>query len=178
MARSNMTTRFYIDKVNKFLKKYRLEHEDAKNKNVARYITVDVVNRKGVPDIDDCILLITLGNMNCDEQEAADILQRWLDDESNKARGIAGAFCELCKDFCLDVPVDSLHKAQCNQLEDFITKRLEGQNKLNELLSKLTEFKDNLENISKDNENKSDEQVEKTEEAPIPVNEETDFKEV
>lgn len=176
MARSNLTTKFHINTVNKFQKQFRLENEDAKKKNIARYITTEVVNRKGVPDIEDCILLIKLGNLNCDDQQAEDILQRWLDDENNKARGIAGAFCELCKDYCLDIPVDSLHKQQCEQMEEIINKRLEGQNKLNELLSKLTEFGEKLDAIDK----QTDETIESVEQPIEEVEQpkETDFKEV
>lgn len=176
MARSNLTTKFHINTVNKFQKQFRLDNEDAKKKNIARYITTDVVNRKGVPDIEDCILLIKLGNLNCDDQQAEDLLQRWLDDENNKARGIAGAFCELCKDYCLDIPVDSLHKQQCDQMEEIINKRLEGQNKLNELLSKLTEFGEKLDAIDK----QTDETIESVEQPVEEVEQptETDFKEV
>lgn len=176
MARSNLTTKFHINTVNKFQKQFRLENEDAKKKNIARYITTDVVNRKGVPDIEDCILLIKLGNLNCDDQQAEDLLQRWLDDENNKARGIAGAFCELCKDYCLDIPVDSLHKQQCDQMEEIINKRLEGQNKLNELLSKLTEFSEKIDAIDK----QTDETIESVEQPIEEVEQpkETDFKEV
>lgn len=176
MARSNLTTKFHINTVNKFQKQFRLDNEDAKKKNIARYITTDVVNRKGVPDIEDCILLIKLGNLNCDDQQAEDLLQRWLDDENNKARGIAGAFCELCKDYCLDIPVDSLHKQQCDQMEEIINKRLEGQNKLNELLSKLTEFSEKIDAIDK----QTDETIESVEQPIEEVEQptETDFKEV
>lgn len=176
MARSNLTTKFHINTVNKFQKQFRLENEDAKKKNIARYITTEVVNRKGVPDIEDCILLIKLGNLNCDDQQAEDILQRWLDDENNKARGIAGAFCELCKDYCLDIPVDSLHKQQCEQMEEIINKRLEGQNKLNELLSKLTEFGEKLDAIDKQTDETIESVEQHTEEVEQPK--ETDFKEV
>ena len=144
MSRSNMTTKFHLNTVNKFQKQFRLDNEDAKKKNIARYITVDVINRKGVPDIEDCILLIKLGNLNCTDDQAYDILQRWLDNEENKTRGIAGAFCELCKDYCLDIPVDSLHKEQCNKLEDIINKRLEAQDRINNLLTQLTKLKENI----------------------------------
>jgi hypothetical protein len=150
MVRSNLTTKFHIHTVNEFQKKFRQDNEDAKKKNIARYITVDVINRKGVPDIEDCILLIKLGNTNCDEQQAEDILQRWLDDDKNKARGITGAFCELCKDYCKDVPVDSLHKEQCNQLEELINNRLEAQNKLQSLMEQLTKLKDNIDKASEE----------------------------
>jgi hypothetical protein len=145
MVRSNLTTKFHLNTVNKFQKAFRQDNEDAKKKNIARYITVDVINRKGVPDIEDCVLLIKLGNTNCDDEQAYDILQRWLDNDDNKARGIAGAFCELCKDYCIDIPVDGLHKKQCEQLEEIINSRLEAQDKLSNLLSQLTNLKDKIE---------------------------------
>lgn len=150
MVRSNLTTKFHLHTVNEFQKKYRNENEDCKKKNIARYITVDVISRKGVPDIEDCILLIKLGNTNCDDTMAYDILQRWLDNEDNKARGITGAFCELCKDYCIDIPVDSLHREQCEKLEEFINSRLEAQNKLNSLMEQLTKLKDNINKTSND----------------------------
>lgn len=150
MVRSNLTTKFHLHTVNEFQKKFRNDNEDAKKKNIARYITVDVINRKGVPDIDDCILLIKLGNTNCDDTMAYDILQRWLDDENNKARGITGAFCDLCKDYCIDIPVDSLHREQCEQLEDFIKGRLEAQDKLSKLVEQLTKLKDNIDKTSEE----------------------------
>lgn len=150
MVRSNLTTKFHLHTVNEFQKKYRNENEDCKKKNIARYITVDVISRKGVPDIEDCILLIKLGNTNCDDTMAYDILQRWLDNENNKARGITGAFCELCKDYCIDIPVDSLHREQCEKLEEFINSRLEAQNKLNSLMEQLTKLKDNINKTSND----------------------------
>lgn len=150
MVRSNLTTKFHLHTVNEFQKKYRNENEDCKKKNIARYITVDVISRKGVPDIEDCILLIKLGNTNCDDTMAYDILQRWLDNEDNKVRGITGAFCELCKDYCIDIPVDSLHREQCEKLEEFINSRLEAQNKLNSLMEQLTKLKDNINKTSND----------------------------
>lgn len=151
MGRSNLTTKFLTGTVNKFQKQYRENNEDCKKKNIARYITVDVINRKGVPDIDDVLLLIKLGNNNCDDTQAEAILERWLEDEENKKRGIAGAFCECCKDYCLDIPVDSLHKEQCEQLEDIINKRLEMQKQLSEMANELTSM---IEKLKQKNDNK------------------------
>ena len=143
MARSSLTTMFLISVIDKFQKKYREEHEDCKNKNIARYITTDVINRKGIPDIDDTTLLIKLGNINCDDEKAYGILERWLADENNKKRGIAGAFCECCKDYCLDIPVDSLHKEQCDQLEEIICSRLEMRKMMNELIKSANNLLEN-----------------------------------
>lgn len=154
MARSGMTRAFTIGNVNKFQKAYREQNEDCKKKNIARYITVDVVNRKGVPDIEDCLVLIKLGNNNCSEEEAEKILYDWLEDKEidNKSRGITGAFCELCKDYCLDVPVDSLHKTQCEELESIVNKRLEAMGQLNNLLSQLGKLGDIAKGTEKDKE--------------------------
>ena len=65
----------------------------------------------------------------------------------------------------IDIPVDSLHKEQCEQLEEIINKRLEAQNKLQELMTQLTKLKDNIDKVS--------EETEKTEESNV-----VDFKEV
>ncbi len=156
MARSNLTTKFIVGTVNKFQKSYREENEDCKKKNIARYITVDVINRKGVPDIDDVLLLIKLGNNMCDDAQAEAILERWLEDENNKKRGIAGAFCDVCKDYCLDIPVDSLHREQCEQLEDIINKRIEMQKQLASMADKMAELVDKLKDIQANNEAEAD----------------------
>ena len=156
MARSNLTTKFIVGTVNRFQKSYRDENEDCKKKNIARYITVDVINRKGVPDIDDVLLLIKLGNNVCDDVQAEAILERWLEDENNKARGIAGAFCDVCKDYCLDIPVDSLHKEQCEQLEDIINKRIEMQKQLASMADKMTELIDKFKDIQANKEAEAD----------------------
>ena len=150
MSRSNLTTKFIIGTVNKFMKSYRESHEECKKVNIARYITLGVIDRKVVPDIDDVLLLIKLGNNNCEDTQAEAILERWLEDENNKKRGIAGAFCECCKDYCLDIPVDSLHKEQCEQLEDIINKRLEMQKQLANISEKLSEMLGKLKNIEED----------------------------
>ena len=152
MSRSNLTTKFIIGTVNKFMKSYRESNEECKKVNIARYITLGVIDRKVVPDIDDVLLLIKLGNNNCEDTQAEAILERWLEDENNKKRGIAGAFCECCKDYCLDIPVDSLHKEQCEQLEDIINKRLEMQKQLANISEKLSEMLGKLKNIEKDTE--------------------------
>lgn len=156
MARSNLTTKFIVGTVNRFQKSYRDENEDCKKKNIARYITVDVINRKGVPDIDDVLLLIKLGNNMCDDVQAEAILERWLEDENNKVRGIAGAFCDVCKDYCLDIPVDSLHKEQCEQLEDIINKRIEMQKQLASMADKMTELIDKFKDIQANKEAEAD----------------------
>lgn len=162
MARSNLTTKFIIGTVNRFQKQYREEHEECKKVNIARYITVDVINRKGVPDIDDVLLLIKLGNNMCDDTQAEAILERWLEDENNKKRGISGAFCECCKDYCLDIPVDSLHKEQCEQLENIIIKRLEMKKELNNVLSQMNNIIKDLDKITENN--KEQEVIENTSE--------------
>lgn len=156
MARSNLTTKFIVGTVNRFQKSYRDENEDCKKKNIARYITVDVINRKGVPDIDDVLLLIKLGNNMCDDAQAEAILERWLEDENNKARGIAGAFCDVCKDYCLDIPVDSLHKEQCEQLEDIINKRIEMQKQLASMADKMVNILDKFKDIQANKEAEAD----------------------
>lgn len=156
MSRSNLTTKFIIGTVNKFMKSYRENNEDCKKVNIARYITLGVIDRKVVPDIDDVLLLIKLGNNNCEDTQAEAILERWLEDENNKKRGIAGAFCECCKDYCLDIPVDSLHKEQCEQLEDIINKRLEMQKQLANISEKLSEMLGKLKGIEKDTETEAD----------------------
>ena len=162
MSRSNLTTKFIIGTVNKFMKSYRESNEECKKVNIARYITLGVIDRKVVPDIDDVLLLIKLGNNNCEDTQAEAILERWLEDENNKKRGIAGAFCECCKDYCLDIPVDSLHKEQCEQLENIIIKRLEMKKELSNVLSQMNNIIKDLDKITENN--KEQEVIENTSE--------------
>lgn len=153
--RSNLTVKFNLGVVNKFQKSLRENDKELKKKNLSRYMTLDVINRKGIPDIDDCIQLIKLGNNNCEEEQAYDILNRWLEDENNRKRGLAGAFAELCKDYSLDIPVDSLFKEQCDEIESSIQGRLNLQTQLNGLFDKITNLKNTLEN-NKNNEDTDD----------------------
>ena len=48
MSRSNLTTKFIIGTVNKFMKSYRESNEECKKVNIARYITLGVIDRKVV----------------------------------------------------------------------------------------------------------------------------------
>ena len=43
----------------------------------------------------------------------------------------------------MDIPVDSLHKEQCDQLEEIICSRLEMQKKINELMKNVNELIEN-----------------------------------
>ena len=156
MARSNLTTKFLIGTVNKFQKQYRENNEDCKKANIARYITVGVIGRKGIPDIEDVLLLIKLGNNNCDDTQAEAILERWLEDEDNKKRGITGAFCECCKDYCLDIPVDSQHKENCEQLEDFINQRIEMKKQLADITNQMKKMLETVKETNNDNKTEAD----------------------
>lgn len=156
MARSNLTTRFLVGTVNKFQKQYRENNEECKKANIARYITVGVIGRKGIPDIEDVLLLIKLGNNNCDDTQAEAILERWLEDEENKKRGITGAFCECCKDYCLDVAVDSKHREDCEQLEDYINQRLEMKKQLSDITNQMKKMLETVKETNNDNKTEAD----------------------
>lgn len=154
MTRSNLTTKFHIGVIGKFEKQfkeaYKKENEKPFKGNILQYLTIGVIQNKRIPDISDCITLIKLGNNNCDDINAEDILIRWLENDDNKKRGIVGAFCDLCKDLCLDVPFNKVSVDYINNLEDTIIKSQEAMNKLSEMINQLA----NLQDLNEENNNK------------------------
>lgn len=150
MSRSNLTTKYHLGVIDRFEKEfksnYKKDNDEKFKGNVLMYTTLGVIQRKEIPDISDCITLIKLGNNNCDDQQAYDLLERWLDIDENKDRGIVGAFCELCKDLCLDINVNKTFKEQINKLEETVTNRQDSKKKLLESLTNMTEMLNKLKN--------------------------------
>lgn len=153
MVRSNLTTKFHIGVVAKYEKsfkeQYKKENEKPFKGNVIQYITIGVVQNKRTPELSDCLTLIKLGNINCDDEQAEAIATRWLEDENNKQRGISGMFCDLCKDICIDLPLNKQFIDYVNKLEDNISNTQDIQSQLLSLLSNMK--------ISSEKENKSTE---------------------
>lgn len=149
MSRSILTTKYHLGVIGKFEKSFKENYKKENNEpfkgNVLVTITLGAIQKKRLPDVNDCITLIKLGNNNCDDTQAEDILNRWLDIEENKQRGLTGAFCELCKDLCLDVPLNIEFTKQLNGLEEQINNMQTAMNQMTELLSK---FKDMVANTS------------------------------
>lgn len=61
-----------------FIKRYNSENEDKFKGNFTLYITLGVIDRKGLPDIDDVLTLIKLGNSGIDDTQAELKLQNAL----------------------------------------------------------------------------------------------------
>lgn len=142
MESETMVTKFLVGKVNKLQKEYRLKNEDAKKKNISRYVTTDVINRKGSPDIEDCILLVKWGNIDCTDEQAEAIVQR----EVDAGYTITQIFCRLCKAYVRDIPVDDNHKKQCENLDEFIEQRNQLRSQLSDAINKLKETINNNKN--------------------------------
>lgn len=144
MKRSNLTIKFKPSIVGAFMKSFRAnykrDNEKQFNGNVMLYCTLGVIQRKRVPDIDDCITLIKLGNENCSDEQANDILDRWLSDDENKQRGIAGAFADLCNDFCLDLPFNTECTEAIKNIENTINESSKAMIQLNEMLTNLSKL--------------------------------------
>lgn len=154
MSRSNLTTRYHLGVIGKFEKtfkeNYKKENGEALKGSVISYITIGVIQRNRLPEVSDCLTLIKLGNNNCDDTQAQDILNRWFEDEENKSRGLVGAFCDLCKDLCIDIPINLMFTEQINNLEENINKnKLAGGANVAELLKQLKTLSENKENIEK-----------------------------
>lgn len=156
MVRSNLTTKFHKGAVAKYEKSfkenYKKEEGEVFKGNVIHHITLGVIQKKSIPEVGDIITLIKLGNTNCDDKQAEEILDRWLENEENKKRGLVGAFCDLCKDICIDIPIHEVITQQIINLEETINKSLrekeEISNKFKDLISQLQSIK-NL-NVDKD----------------------------
>jgi hypothetical protein len=164
MTRSKLSTKFTLHTWQLFEKEFREKYKAEEGKpfkgNVIQYVTIGVVQRKRLPDLEDVLLLIKKGNVNCGDDGAEAILEGWLNDDENRERGLAGAFSDICKDLCFDIPVHPTIKEQIFNMEDTISKMQEAYGRFNELLEKLgsiTKEPDNSEidkeKLGVDNEN-------------------------
>lgn len=154
MTRSKLTDKFlrktWEDFERDFKKKYKEEEgKPFKGSGVAQYVTSGVVKRKGVPDVEDVTLLMKLGLFNKDEETIDNRLNAYFEDENNKARGYAGAFCDVCKDLLLDIPIHPQVTAEILNMEDFINKRLEAMDQFSKMIERLNNITDTLK--TKDN---------------------------
>lgn len=148
MTRSKLSDKFlrktWEDFERSFKKKYKEEEGKPFKGSVIQYVTVGVIQRKGLPDVEDVTLLMRQGLFNKDDETIDNRLTAYFEDEENKAKGYAGAFCDLCKDLTLDIPVHPQVTDQIMNLDDFINKRLEATKHFNELLGQLSSLKDKL----------------------------------
>lgn len=143
-----LTVKFTASQVGKFEKQFRDSYKKETGEqfkgNVIQFITTGVIQRKKVPDITDVITLIKLGSMGGTEEQAYATLERWLENEENKERGIVGAFCDCCKELCRDLPVNKEFKEQCENLEETITNMQTALAEMSKLFEKITSLKDSV----------------------------------
>ena len=110
-------------------------------------------------DVEDIINLIKLGNVSCGDDGAEAILDGWLNDDNNRERGLAGAFCDICKDFCFDIPIHPQIKEQIYTLEDTINKIQEAVNQFSKLVEQIGSLTSRIEEVK----NKAEETIEESE---------------
>lgn len=132
-----------------FVKRYNSENEEKFNGSFELYITIGVINRKGLPDVGDVLTLIKLGNSGIDDTQAELKLQNALESEEYKERGLVGIFCDLCKDLLsIDIVLCKEKAQEAVGLEDSILNRLRAIQKRREELNSFTkEVRDTLDSI-------------------------------
>lgn len=154
MSRSILTTKFFRHDISEFCKKFKENYKKENNEpfkgNVIQYITDGVISRtNGMPESENCYLLIYLGNGIMDNENKETIadekIKAWEEIEGNKERGTLGLFCDLCKDLVLDLPICAEHTKLINSLEEQVINMQKARNQMTEMLSK---FKDMLSNTS------------------------------
>ena len=150
MKRSNCSIKFKAGIVAKFSKKYKEQYKrenDTKYEgNVLYDISVGVIEKKKIPEIEDVLTLIKLGQMDCTDEAAEAVLDKALESEEYKDRGLLGIHCDLCKDICLDIPVHVKFTEVVMNLEATTVEMLEARNKIKELTSQLSGLLKNIEN--------------------------------
>lgn len=148
MVRSKLSTKFTLHNwqafERRFKEHYKKEEGEPFKGNVVQYVTTGVIQRKKLPDVEDVITLIKLGNVSCGDDGAEAILEGWLNDDTNRERGIAGAFCDICKDLCFDIPVHPLVKKQIDNLEDTINQMQNAMEQISELFRQIGSIKDKV----------------------------------
>ena len=77
------------------------------------------------PEVEDVLTLIKLGNNNCNDEEACEILENYLEDE-NVTGGLTGAFLDLMVDFYSNLKISKELTDKAIELKQLY---LEGINK-------------------------------------------------
>lgn len=150
MKRSNCSIKFKTGIIAKFSKKYKEQYKrenDTKYEgNVLYDISVGVIEKKKLPEVEDVLTLIKLGQMDCTDEVAEAVLEKALESEEYKDRGLLGIHCDLCKDICLDIPVHAKFTEVVMNLENTTVEMLEARNKIKELTNQLSGLLKNVEN--------------------------------
>lgn len=167
MIRSKLTDKFlrkhWEDFERDFKRKYKEENNKSFQGSVAQYVTSGVVKRKGLPDVEDVTSLMKIGLFNKDDETIDNRLNAYFEDEENKARGYAGAFCDICKDLTIDIPIHPQVTAEIMNMEEAIAKKLEAMNQLNKVIESLGGLKDKLMETQK----QAEEALEETDELGV-----------
>ena len=146
MGRSRLSTRFTLYNWNKFSKEfkqnYKKENEEPLQMNTAVYLTFEKIRSKKLfdggtsrigfrdPEIEDVVTLIKLGNNNTNEEQAVQILENYLEDESTGKYGVTGAFLDLCCDFFNDLKLSVEHKKKIEDIRDTYKETVDLYDKL------------------------------------------------
>ena len=162
MARSRLTQRFKLYDWNKFSKdfkkKYKEENGEALTQNTAMYLTFSKIQRLSIisnkitglkdPEIEDVVTLIKLGNNNCKDEQAIEILENYLDDESVTG-GLLGAFLDIIVDFYTDLKLGTKFTKTAIDIRDAYIeglKKSEETDTKNEMTDKTDEATENNKN--------------------------------
>lgn len=139
MANSRLSKRFKLYDWQKFSKDFKKKYKEENDKpltiNTALFITYSKVTRPSLfddkksqfkePEVEDVLTLIKLGNNNCNDEEACEILENYLEDE-NVTGGLTGAFLDLMVDFYSNLKISKELTDKAIELKQLY---LEGINK-------------------------------------------------
>lgn len=149
MKRSILTSKYFprdlANYTKNFKAEYKVENDEVFKGDVISYITVGIINSKGLPDIDDIYTLLKLGNKGLEDSELDIKLSDALSNEEYKERGLLGIFCDLCKDLCIDIPVNKEFTDTVNRLEDIALSRAELQKQITSLSDKIGQLLGDIE---------------------------------
>ena len=146
MNKSNLDVVFTDYALAKFGSVFRKKYKEDRGKdfkgNLLLGITLDVLNEKGFPDVEDIIRLIILGKGYEDDAEkrAYAFLEQVKQREEYKERGELGIFCDLCRDAHID---KNMHK-DILKVIDYSEKQI--VERLNSMCKKNA-FNDMVENL-------------------------------
>lgn len=167
MVRSKLTDKFtrktWEDFERTFKRKYKEENGKPFQGSVIQYVTSGVIQRKGLPDVEDVTVLMKESLFKKTDEEIDLRLTSYFEDENNKARGYAGAFCDICKDLTFDIPMHPMITEQIMNLEETIVESVNARNKLNNV-NKLIE---SLFNTNKDEAEEVEDKEKKEEELGV-----------
>lgn len=167
MARSRFTTKFTIHNIGEFEKSFKRQYKEEHGKefigNPLYAITLGVIQKKRLPEINDVITITKLGNFKVTDEQVEMSIQNGLEDEAYQERGLTGIFCDVCKDLVIDVPLNKHFVYKVKNLEDTINKQQEDLDSFSNIFTKLAGLKDKINNIENEVKEQSEDTVESKE---------------